>query len=224
MQVNRVSKLLIRVLIFLLLPGVVNAATLEFSPTSGNHTTNTSFDVEVKVDTGSEETTSTDAVIIFDNELISVDTVEYGSFYSTVLHSEQNNKLYISGMVDSPTDVVTGTGVLATVTFKTLTAGTAELSFDCTSGKTDDSNISKNDLDSTDIIVCTSLTKASYTITGDSVITTPTAAPTSLPQTGGTDVAPTAIPQTGALDTFQLLPQLMLGFAFIVIGLIPLLI
>jgi hypothetical protein len=224
MQIFKIKKLLISTLVFLMLPGVVNAATLEFSPTSGSHSTNTTFDVEIKVNTGTEETTSTDAVIVFDNELLSVDSVKYGTFYSTVLHSEQNDKLYISGMVDSPTDVVTGTGVLATITFNTLTAGTATLSFDCTSGKTDDSNVSKNDLDSTDIIVCTSLTDASYTITGDSVATA-TVAPTSLPETGGTvSSEPTAIPQTGAFDTFQLLPQLMMGFAFIIIGLIPLLI
>jgi len=218
------------------------AATLEFSPATGSHTTGTAFNVEIKVNTGGQDTTSTDAVIVFDNQLLSVDNVTYGSFYSTVLHSEQNSKLYISGMVDSAGTVKNGTGTLATVSFKGLTAGTAALSFECEAGRTDDSNVSKNDVDSTDILDCAALTDASYTLTG-STIASPTPDPadtgtdgnTDLPTTSGTGtdttapgatgaVGTTTIPNTGFADFLQLAPKLVMGVLFIIAGLIPLLI
>lgn len=218
------------------------AATLQFSPASGSHSTGQSFDVEIKVDTGSQDTTSTDAVIIFDNKLLSVSNVTYGQFYSTVLHSEQNSKLYISGMVDSAGTVKNGTGTLATVSFKGLTAGSATLTFECEAGRTDESNVSKNDVDSTDILDCTALTKATYTLSGDAVAT-PTPATTNndtadttadLPTTSGTGtsgttggtgaIGATTIPNTGFADFFQLAPKLFMGVLFIIAGLIPLLI
>jgi len=220
-----------------------SAATLEFSPATGSHTTGTAFNVEIKVDTKGQDTTSTDAVIVFNNQLLSVDNVTYGQFYSTVLHSEQNSKLYISGMVDSAGTVKNGTGTLATVSFKGLTAGTAALSFECEAGRTDDSNVSKNDVDSTDILDCAALTDASYTLSG-STVASPTPDPadggtdgTGLPTTDGTGtgtdttapgatgaVGTTTIPNTGFADFLQLAPKLIMGLLFIVAGLIPLLI
>lgn len=225
-------------LVSFVVAGGAHAATLEFSPSTGSHTTGEGFDVEIKVDTSDTETTSTDAVIVFDKTLVSIDNVTYGSFYPTVLHSEQNGKLYISGMVDSAGDSKSGTGTLATVTLKGLTAGTATLSFECETGRTDDSNISENDLDSTDVIDCSALDDASFTFTGGAVSTPePTAAPTTPPgtdtnndtdttttttsSTGGTT---TTIPSTGALDFLKLVPKIFMGLLFIAAGIIPLII
>ncbi|OGK64974.1 hypothetical protein A2313_02855 [Candidatus Roizmanbacteria bacterium RIFOXYB2_FULL_41_10] len=211
----------------------VSAATLEFSPATGSYSTNENFNVEIKVDTSSQDTQSTDAVIEFDTTLLSVENVTYGSFYPTVLHSEQNGKLYISGVVNDAASVKNGAGTLATVSFKGLTAGTATLSFVCTTGRTDDSNVSKNDLDATDLLVCSSLVEGSYTLSG-STVSTPT--PTSTTNTGtGTDTGTTTgteyldgsgstIPATGFTDIIALLPKMLMGLIFIAIGLIPLLI
>jgi len=211
----------------------VSAATLEFSPATGSYSTNENFNVEIKVDTSSQDTQSTDAVIEFDTTLLSVENVTYGSFYPTVLHSEQNGKLYISGVVNDAASVKNGAGTLATVSFKGLTAGTATLSFVCTTGRTDDSNVSKNDLDATDLLVCSSLVEGSYTLSG-STVSTPT--PTSTTDTGtGTDTGTTTgteyldgsgstIPATGFTDIIALLPKMLMGLIFIAIGLIPLLI
>ena len=211
----------------------VSAATLEFSPATGSYSTNENFNVEIKVDTSSQDTQSTDAVIEFDTTLLSVENVTHGSFYPTVLHSEQNGKLYISGVVNDAASVKNGAGTLATVSFKGLTAGTATLSFVCTTGRTDDSNVSKNDLDATDLLVCSSLVEGSYTLSG-STVSTPT--PTSTTNTGtGTDTGTTTgteyldgsgstIPATGFTDIIALLPKMLMGLIFIAIGLIPLLI
>ncbi len=202
------------------------AAVMEFVPASGTYSVNATFDVKIDVDTKGEDTTSADAVITFDNNLLSVDDVSYGSFYPTVLHSEQNDKLYISGMVDDPGKVVNGKGTMATITFKALTSGTATVSFDCTDGKTDDSNVSKNDLDSTDILVCGSLADASYTLGNGVAQPTNTPAISELPETGGgtPSATITAIPQTGAIDFLQLMPKIMMGVALVIIGIVPLLI
>ena len=212
---------------------LASAATLEFSPATGSYTTNQVFNVEIKVNTNSQDTQSTDAVIEFDTTLLSVENVTYGAFYPTVLHSEQNGKLYISGVVNDATSVKNGTGTLATVSFKGLQAGTETVGFVCETGRTDDSNVSKNDLDATDLLVCTSLVDGSYTLSGSAVNTpTPTTDTNTGTNTGtgtttGTDYLDgtgSTIPATGFIDVVSLLPKLLMGLVFIAIGLIPLLI
>lgn len=221
---------------FLTGASAAQAATMQFSPTSGTYTTGTTFPVQIKVDTQSVDTTSADAVIKFDGTLLSVDSVSYGSFYPTVLHSQQTEKLFVSGMVSNPGSVINGNGVLATVNFKPLTAGTATISFDCTTGQTNDSNVTKNDTNATDVLDCTTLASATYTLTGSSLNSpTPTTGlditssptptgPTATP--GATTPTPvvTQIPSAGFLDIVPLLPKLMMGLVFLIIGLVPLMI
>lgn len=206
----------------------VLAGKLEFSPNTGTFQVNTPFDVKVIVDTETVDTMSTDAVISYDNTLLKVNSVTYGSFYGTVLHSEKTNKLTISGMVADATKVVNGTGTLATVSFTPLTNGAVTLSFDCTTGRTDDSNIARNDLNATDIINCGSLQEASYTIGAGGTVT-----PSVTPAGGGNDntnlnenIGGVAdeIPETGSLDWLTLMPKILMGFGFLLVGLIPFLI
>lgn len=223
----------------LVIAPLTSAATLEFSPATGSYSTNSPFNVEIKVDTQNQDTQSTDAVIEFDTSFLSVDNVTYGSFYPTVLHTVQDGKLYISGVVDDAATVKNGIGTLATVSFRGLKAGTATLSFLCETGRTDDSNVSKNDTDATDLLVCTSLVDASYTLSGatvnpdgaavDGTVTDGTAADGST--TGTTDTSHLGstttdgtIPATGFMDVFKIMPKILMGFLFIAIGLIPLLI
>jgi len=208
------------------------AATLEFSPATGSYTTNTPFEIEITVDTGGEDTQSTDAVVEFDPSFLSVDNVTYGSFYPTVLHSVQNNKLYISGVVDSAGSVKNGSGTLATVSFKGLKAGTTTVSFLCEDGRTDDSNVTKNDIDATDLLVCSSLVDGSYTLSGETAPTnTPTETDTTVDETSTNETTTTstnttseAMPATGFTDVFKLMPKIFMGLLFIAIGLIPLLV
>lgn len=217
------------VILFLAVPKA-HAATIQFLPTTGTFSVDSKFDVQINVDTEAVDTTSTDAVINFDNSLLSVDSVSYGSFYSTVLHSQESGKLFISGMVSSPEQTVNGTGTLATVSFKVLTSGTAELSFACTDGKTDDSNVTKNDLDSTDVIDCNRLQAATFTLSGSSS-GGPTATPSatsSLSQTNSTSDTSnlngtiSEIPRAGVFDFLSLAPKILMGLLFVVIGFIPL--
>jgi len=197
-----------------------NAATLQFSPASGSYAADQAFDVTIVVNTDNEDTKSADAVINFDNTVLDVENVTYGDFYSSVLHSEQNGKLYISGLTETA-EVKNGEGNLATVSFKGLTGGTTTLSFECQDGRTDDSNIAKNVLDQTDLIDCTALQTATFTITGSSGDDPTDLSPT--PITNGGNTGGNGIPETGVMDYVRLLPRLLVGVGLIAIGLIPLL-
>lgn len=206
----------------------VFAGKMEFNPVSGTYAKDATFTVKVLVDTSSQNTTSADAVIQFNNTLLAVDNVADGTFYPTVLHSDNNGTLVISGIVNSVDAVVSGKGELATITFKGLTGGTASVKFDCTQGQLNDSNISKSETSSQsdiDILTCSSLTAGSYIITSSGSSNTPTPSNTgATPTTAGVVTAtPTSIPNTGSFDMIALLPQLMLASLFILIGAIPLL-
>ena len=206
----------------------VSAATLKFSPATGSYTTGNTFTVDITVDTAGKETRGADAVVTFDNTRLSVDSVTYGTFYPTALHSQQNGKLYITGLMNDAANSKSGTGTLATITFKGLTAGTANINFECQTGRTDDSNVYQNDLDSTDLIDCAALGTGSYTLTGGAV-NTPTQAPISspLPDTGGSTSGGSStgtIPNTGFTDIFAFLPKIAMGVFFLVAGAIPLII
>ncbi|MCR4330143.1 MAG: cohesin domain-containing protein [Candidatus Roizmanbacteria bacterium] len=205
----------------------VFAGKMEFNPATGTYAKDATFTVKVLVDTESVNTTSADAVIQFDNTLLAVDSVADGTFYPTVLHSDNNGTLVISGIVNSVDAVVSGKGELATITFKALTAGTASVKFDCTQGQLNDSNISKSETSSQsdiDVLTCSSLVAGSYTITSNGSTTPTPTGTTATPTTAGTVTAtPTSIPNTGGFNMVALIPQLMLASLFILIGAIPLL-
>jgi len=131
------------------------AATLQFDPTSINTQVGQTFEVKVNVDAGSQEITSVDVYVIYDSNLLEIQSVNPGTFFNTVSHdTSQSGKVYIAGMVDDPATSKTGSGTLATLVFKAKTNGSTTLTFDCTAGSTTDSNISKNDLNATDLIQC----------------------------------------------------------------------
>lgn len=209
----------------------VFAGTMELNPATGTYAKDATFTIKVLVDTQSVNTTSADAVIQFDSALLAVDSVSDGTFYPTVLHSDNNGTLVISGIVNTVDAVVSGKGELATITFKALTAGTASVKFDCTQGQLNDSNISKSETSSEsdiDILTCSSLTAGSYTITTEGSASTPTptgtGTTTATPTIAGVvTVTPTSIPNTGSLNMVELIPQLLMAGLFILIGTIPLL-
>ncbi len=198
----------------------VYAATIEFVPVTGAYAVNSTFAIQVNVNTGGQDTTSTDAVILFNNTLLSVDTVSYGSFYGTVIHTESNGSLAISGMVSSSGTVVNGTGTLATVTFKALTSGTANLTLNCTAGRTNDSNVSDNSVSPADILDCAALKVGVYTLGAGGA----TSAPTTAPGVPTPTAAAAAIPQAGSFDFLSIAPKIIMGILFVVVGVIPLLI
>ncbi len=183
--------LLLFIFLFLVTPFSLWAQTstphLSLSPTVKEVTPQVNFNVTVSADTGGKLTSGADAIIEYNSSILEVVSVNEGTFYPTI--TTLNNtlgKVEIYGVADS-TSPKSGTGTLATITFRGKTSGTATVNFLCQTGSTSDSNI--NSTNNEDIIVCANNVNASYVIgSGQEATTTatPTATTTSqdLPQTG----------------------------------------
>jgi len=170
--------------------GFVQAAHLEFNPNSATATKGETFNVEVIVDAGSDEIVSTDAFVLFNSDVLQVESVKDGAFFPTVTYTTESSKVYIAGLVDDPASSKTGKGTLATITFKVVGDGNSDVTFDCRSDATDGSKIIKNDINATNVISCSDNTTLKYTNSGGGEDSSPTIEPTTpkkLPRTGGFD-------------------------------------
>jgi len=200
----------------------VEAAALKFDKTTINTTAGQTFDLQVRVDAGTEQITSVDAYILFPNNLLQPQTVSPGTFFPTVTNNIQATKVYIAGLVDDPATSKSGVGTVATITFKALADGTATISYDCREGATDSSKVIKNDINATNIIVCSQNDTSTVTIgTGGGSTIAPTATPqgggtTGGGTTGGGSTLPSQLPQTGAFDT--IVKVTLPGLALLIVG------
>ncbi|MCR4263575.1 MAG: cohesin domain-containing protein [Candidatus Roizmanbacteria bacterium] len=155
--------------VFLLVHSDTYAATLSLDPATQSIPTGDTFDVLLQIDTEGESTTSTDAVMSFDSSILSVISIEEGDhgsnpFFPDLFQNISPGEMYIGASVIESIDTRSGTGTVATITFKGLSPGVSDVIFDCTPGKTSDTNISKSDKNATDIVVCTALTNGRYTV------------------------------------------------------------
>jgi len=180
--------LLFLILIFFFLPSflVVKAATFSFDKSSYSVSTGQTFQVQININTGTDQVNGADAYINYDNSFLSVENITAGSFFPTVTNDITTaGKVYIAGLVDDPASPKTGSGTLATITFKGLKDGTANLSFDCNNSK-----IVKNDVNTTNILQCSSSDKAVVSVgsgnsgSSDSSNTSSNNQPTTLPKSG----------------------------------------
>lgn len=194
----------------------ISAASLQFDPTSANLPLNQNLEVKVIVDAGTDEITSTDAYIHYDSNLLEVVEVKNGSFFPTVTHDySQTGKVYIAGMVEDPTTFKTGRGILATIVFKGKSNGQANLSFDCNDGSTTDSNITKKDINASDIIQCQLNNRATINVGLTSYSQSQTQGGSSN-QSQNQNSYNQQLPQSGVFDQFKSFS--LVGFVFLVIG------
>lgn len=180
---KKLIKLILFLIFFgLLLPGYLGpaeAASLKFDKTTVSTTNGGTFQIAVTVDPGSDSLSSTDVYVTFDSSLIKATTVTAGSLFPTVSNDISiSGKVYIAGMVNDTATSISTTGTLATITFQGLKDGTGTLAFDCSSSK-----IIKNDLNATNVIVCTSNGTSTVTI-GAGGAAAPTQTPSELPESG----------------------------------------
>lgn len=160
--------------------GQVNAATLKFDKTTVTVNANETFQIAVVVDSGTEQISSTDAYVLYDATLLEAQSVAAGSFFPTVTNNITSGKVYVAAFVDDPATFKTGSGTIATITFKALKNGSGTLSFDCPTG----SKIVKNDLNATNIIACSQNGTSSVGVGGVAAGATTYPTPSVLPQTG----------------------------------------
>jgi len=197
-------------LLFLFLTSFVQAQTtsphLSLTPATKSEVLGDSFEVSVNVDTGGKSIGSVDAIIKYDQDLLEVVSVSEGLFFPTVTSTTTTfETIKIYGIADTGAPK-TGTGILATITFKGEGAGTALVSFACQSGSTVDSNINEGTVD---VIECSENDSGSYIISSSS---------SSATQSGSPETTASALPQTGVLEPTILL--LGIGVILSVFGLV----
>lgn len=163
------------------------AASLKFDTASPTVSNGGTFQIGVQVDPGSDSLNSTDIYVLYDSTLLKANSVAAGSLFPTVTNDITTaGKVYIAGMVDDPGTSVSTSGTVATITFQGLKNGSGTLSFDCNTSK-----IIKNDINATNVIVCSQNGTAAVTVGSGSSSTEPTATP----------VAGGELPQSGILDS-----------------------
>lgn len=192
-------------LLFLITPLLVHgvyAATLEFNPTSTTVDKQGTFDVDIMVDSGSDEISGTDAYILYDSSVLQPQSVQEGTHFPNVTNTITSDKVSISGVITDPTDFRTGEGKLATITFQAVQAGTTDLEIYCDLSANDTSKIVKSDINATNIIECNALQDFTATINEGSPTATPvpTSGPTATPVPTSTYNNPTALPEAGIVD------------------------
>ena len=184
--------------------GVVQAASLDFDSATSTIDVDETFTIMVKIDAGTEQIAGTDIYIGYDDELLDLQSVTGLDYFPIVGYTPEVNRLYIYGVVANSGEFKTGAGDIATLVFKGVKEGTAELKFDCDLSKTITSKIAKNDINATNIIDCSALGLHTVTIgagTGD----------------GGTGDTPPSLPVSGAYE--KVIQYSMYGGVLLLVGL-----
>jgi len=209
----------------------VFAASLELDPTTKSANTNDIIELNLNVDPGSEQITSVDAYIEYDETMLEFQSIANGDYFPTFFEdSSTTGKAYYGGMVNLG-EFKTGEGTIATLSFKALKEGTTTVSIYCDTSKNDTSKINKNDFDATNIITCSENISSEITVgEGDEEVTsTPIPTSTTVPAedeeteeggTGGTTLqeTPTTLPQSGIFD--NVIKYSAPGIALLLIGLV----
>lgn len=189
---------------------------LYLSPTSGNQSGG--FNVEVRVDTGGQSAGGVDVYLSYPADLLNIDNFTKGTAFSEIYNLIKNDEGKLRVFAYFPSTQAgssyNGTnGLVGTIRFNALkTSGTAAVSFLCTSGQTNESNIVAKTT-SQDVIVCSANVGGNYTLVssgGNTSTPTPTTA-------AGSSPTPT-LPVSGIAEyTFGLLG---LGLVILLTGLV----
>lgn len=173
------------------------AGSLQFSPTSKAVKVGDTFDVQVNINTGSDSVAGADAYIIYDPSIVDYQSVTNGTFFDTPFKATYPpNKVYLGGIMDQGSlKPDSGSGSMATITFKAKQNGTMTLTFACgSSAAPQTSAISKKNSGGQNIIDCNSNGTSTITVSGSGG-SSPTATPT--PSSGGSGAA-AATPTPGS--------------------------
>lgn len=124
-------------LIGLIRPGAAQAATMSLSPATGSYALGASFNVDIIVDPVSEAISAASAIVDFDNTKLTAVSVAKGAMFSmdpltntigtSTADSTKGEIRYDSGSLGATGTTTRGT--LATITFRTIAAGTAAVTF-----------------------------------------------------------------------------------------------
>lgn len=138
--------LFLPIVFFLISPKLIRAASpsLKFNSNSKDISLGEEFTVDVIVDTAGEQAVGADAIVLFDGNVLEAESINPGTIFSdypSLIIDNKKGKLTISGIVKAQSSLFSGSGVLASINFKSIAVGNANLHFDFTQGSTRDSNI-----------------------------------------------------------------------------------
>jgi len=156
------------------LPIYAAGASFSLSPASGSYKVDAAFNVNVVLNTGGEQTSGADAILLYEPQKLGVQTITAGTIFSSYPVKTTNStagKISISGIISDATSSFSGEGSFATITFKPLSSGTTTVRFDFTLNEPTDSNVAKKGTQGEDIL--SSVSNATYTLTGTTVTPTP---------------------------------------------------
>lgn len=138
----------------------VEAASFQFDPNTGSISSGESLRIKLNINPGSDQLSAAQAYILYDPKYLKVESVEAGSYFPTVSHdTATEGKVFVAGMVDDPSNSVSGEGTLATIVFQGKGDGVVTLIIDC-----DNSKIVKNDIDATNVMDCSQNGQARLTV------------------------------------------------------------
>lgn len=159
----------------------IEAAYLNFDKSTVSVAVGGTFQIAVNIDPASENMNSADIYVSYDSTVLKATDVAAGSLFPYVSNDiATSGKVYIAGMVTDPASSISTSGTVATITFQGLKDGNSTLSFSC-----DTSKIIKNDVDASNILVCSSNGTSAVTVGNGSSNPNPTAVPPNqLPESG----------------------------------------
>lgn len=159
---------------------------LYLDPATDSVESGSQFTIKLFIDAGTKLTIAADAKISFPKAKLEVVSVKSGTYFDSVtkIIGNQTGNLEIHAYNQAQGETKTGLGELVTITFKSLSPGSAFIDLACNDGSTIDSNIA--DVVGNDIIDCTQTfgSEISVTQAGVADTATPTSTPSKLPQAG----------------------------------------
>lgn len=198
---NYLSHFIIAAAFLFILPVTVGAATLDFDPNSTTVAPNGTFTVDIDLEGGTQQVASTDVYILYDENFLEVQQVTAGSFFPLVQpNTETKGRLYIAGTVTSQGDYKTGTGTVATISFKALQEGSSSMTFDCDNTASDKSKIVQNDTGATNIIECAPLLAHAVTISSTDTPSSNASASSSSSSSSTTGTTGGTLPASGVYE------------------------
>lgn len=189
----------------------VEAAYLKFDKTSVDASVGETFTADVIVDAGDDSIVSADIYVKYDADVLSVEKVDDGTFFDTLVKDSQTGQEYIAGMFDDVGKSKTGSGTVATITFKVLKDSATTISYLCDTTASKTSKIIKNDNDATNIIECDN----NGTLAVNSSSSSNSGGDNSS-NSGGLTSAQGSLPKTGFMDS--MLNLSIIGAALVVFG------
>jgi hypothetical protein len=156
-------------------PVFAEPASISFDPIEIQSKTNEIITVDVNIYTADTPVASTDVWVRYDPRYLEplVDTTKKGNLFNTIdTKIVSPGNLYVYGVQQDTSQSESKKGKLATLSFKALSSGQTQLSFECVPFKKQTSQIIKADSQLTNIISCpaTVTHTAQVTISADSSV------------------------------------------------------